>query len=159
MFGWGRKGVMMQAVRAGVVFIAIAASPGWAAPPVAPAPAAPTSAPMSLPALKQLDPGLWQLDIDGRAPKLVCVAEPTSLVQVEHDQPNCSRFVIANEPKSATVHYSCQRAGWGRTTVRVETPESASIHTQGISRNAPFDYSVQARRVGACDGSGAAKRR
>ena len=114
---------------------------------------------MSLTALKQLEPGLWQLDIKGRAPKLSCVAETMALVQIEHDQPNCSRFVIANEAKSATVHYSCQRAGWGRTTVRVETPGSAMIQTQGISKNQPFDYSVQAKRVGACGAQAALKQR
>lgn len=120
------------------------------APSVAPTPTPVPSAPMSLTALKQLEAGLWQLDVKGRGPKQVCVSDPMTLIQVEHDQPGCSRFVIANEAKSATVHYSCQRAGWGRTTVRVETSRAATIHTQGIARNAPFDYAVQAKRVGGC---------
>jgi len=107
---------------------------------------------MPLAALRQLEPGLWQLAIKGRAPRTVCVGDVAGLMQVEHDQPGCSRFVIANEPRSATVHYSCQRAGWGRTTVRVESSTTAVIQTQGISRNQPFEYVVQARRVGACGG-------
>jgi hypothetical protein len=122
-------------------------------------PAGGTGAPMSLAALNQLETGLWQLDVRGRSPRQICVADPVSLVQIEHDQPGCSRFVIANGPKSSTVHYSCQRAGWGRTTVRVETPRTAVIQTQGISRNAPFDYTVEARRVGPCGAQSAARQR
>jgi len=80
------------------------------------------------------------------------VADGSDLIQVVHDQSGCSRFVVANEAKSATVHYSCQAAGWGRTTIRVETPRSAQVQTQGIAKNAPFDYTLVARRVGACGG-------
>lgn len=157
---------MAVAVRIVMVGMGLAASAAWGISTFAQAPATPAapsapaaSATMSLIALKQLEPGLWQLDIKGRAPKLSCVAETTALVQVEHDQPNCSRFVIANEPKSATVHYSCQRAGWGRTTVRVETSSAATIQTQGISKNQPFDYAVHAKRVGACGAQTALKER
>ena len=157
---------MMLAVRSAVSGMALAAFVAWGVSTLAQAPPAPTAPPatsasstMSLIALKELEPGLWQLDIKGRAPKLSCLGETTALIQIEHDQPNCSRFVIANEPKSATVHYSCQRAGWGRTTVRVETPASATIQTQGISKNQPFDYSVHARRIGACAAQAAQKPR
>ncbi|MBD3759200.1 MAG: hypothetical protein IE929_00440 [Rhizorhabdus sp.] len=132
------------------------------APVPAPAPApvpAPGTASMSLTALGQIETGLWQLDVYGKPPRQVCITDPVALVQVEHDQPGCSRFVIANEAKSSTVHYSCQRAGWGRTTVRVETPRAATIETQGIARNAPFDYSVQARRIGTCAAQTASKQR
>ena len=100
---------------------------------------------------------LWQLDVKGSSPKLMCVTDQIRLVQIEHDQPGCSRFVIANEPKSSTVHYSCQRAGWGRTTVRVQSPTLATIQTQGIAHNEPFDYSAQAHRVGVCTAQTAAK--
>jgi len=116
-------------------------------------------APMSLAALKQIEPGLWQLDVKGRARRLVCVSDAVNLVQIEHDQPGCSRFVIANEPRSSTVHYSCQRAGWGRTTIRVETGRLVTIQTQGISRNAPFDYSIEARRIGECATGATARQR
>ncbi len=154
---------MALAVRSAAAFMVVAASVVWVASTLAQAPLAPATAAavpaMSLTALKELEPGLWQLEIKGHAPRLSCIAETTALVQIEHDQPNCSRFVIANEAKSATVHYSCQRAGWGRTTVRVETPSSAAIRTQGISHNQPFDYSVQARRVGACGAQPVAKPR
>lgn len=143
------------------VCTALAASQAMAAQAPAPqsASAAEPRSAMSLAALKLLEPGLWQLEIKGRAARQICVADAMALVQVEHDQPGCSRFVIANEPRSSTVHYSCQRAGWGRTTVRVETASGAVIQTQGISRNAPFDYVVQARRIGACGVQAALKQR
>lgn len=144
--------------RFGVAVLAVGAVAAMAAPGPVPAPApvpgpAPGTAPMSLAALGQIEPGLWQLDVEGKAPRQVCVTDPMALVQIEHDQPGCSRFAIANEPKSATVHYSCQRAGWGRTTVRIETPRAVAIQTQGIARNAPFDYAVQAKKIGACGGA------
>lgn len=149
---------MASAWRCGVmVLMAGAAMPAAMADPVSPPGG--TSAPLSLTALKQLETGLWQLDVKGRAPRQMCVVDPVNLVQVEHDRPGCSRFVIANGPKISTVHYSCQGAGWGRTTVRVETPRTAVIQTQGIARNAPFDYIVEARRIGACAGQAVAHRR
>jgi hypothetical protein len=152
---------MALLVRTGLVSLALAAAQAFASPAVAPAPAPPAPAPQSLglTALKLLEPGLWELDAEGRPPRQSCIADATSLVQLEHEQPNCSRFVIDNQPKSATVHYSCQRAGWGRTTVRVESPTGAVIRTQGISRNQPFDYIVEAKRVGACGAVTAAKQR
>jgi len=140
--------------RATALLLTLATSQVMALPAAAPTPNSPPGGvpakPMSLTALNQLEVGLWQLDVQGRAPKLMCVTDPTALVQIEHAQPGCSRFTIANEPRSSTVHYSCQRAGWGRTTVRVDTPRAAAIRTQGISHNAPFDYLVEAHRVGSC---------
>jgi len=141
-----------------ILSLAVGASQGLAAPAPAPTPGAAAGSTLSLAALKMLEPGLWQLDVKGRAPHQSCVADMMALIQIEHDQPGCSRFVIANEPKNATVHYSCQRTGWGRTTVRVETSTAATIQTQGISRNQPFDYQVQARRIGACGSVTAAKK-
>ncbi len=151
------RAILVSAVAAGSQALAVPA-PAPVVPAAPPAGSAPVSV-MSLVALKTLEPGLWQLEVQGKAPRQMCVAEAAALVQVEHDQPGCSRFVISNEPKSATIHYSCQRAGWGRTTVRVETASAAVIHTQGISRNAPFDYSVQARRLGGCGAQAALKQR
>lgn len=154
---WGA--MMTLALRIVAASAALAASQTLAAPEPEPLAAASAPSVMSLAALKLLEPGLWQLDVKGRAPRQICVVDTTALVQIEHERPGCSRFVIANDPKVSTVHYSCQRAGWGRTTVRVETASGAVIQTQGISRNAPFDYSVQARRLGACSAPAAARQR
>ena len=147
----------MALVRRSILLLLISGTAQLAAAPL-PSSASAPSATMVLAALTQLETGLWQLDVKGRAPRQLCLSDPMALVQVEHEQTGCSRYVIANDPKSATIHYSCQRAGWGRTTVRVETARAATIQTQGIVRNAPFDYAVHAKRVGGCGGQVSAKR-
>lgn len=140
---------MRLILRAGAVFVLGMISTLLVAAQ-APTPAAPASTPLALTALDQLEPGQWQLDSKDHAPKLVCVADGSELIQVEHDQNGCSRFIVANDPKSSTVHYSCPGAGWGRTTIRVETARSAQVQTQGIVKNAPFDFTLAAKRIGAC---------
>lgn len=153
---------MSSMVRIAIVSVGLVASSLLSASllsaQTAPLASAPGSV-MSLAALKQVEAGLWQLDVKGRVSRQMCVADPMAFVQIEHDQPGCSRFVIANEAKLSTVHYSCQRSGWGRTTVRVESPRQASIQTQGIAGNAPFDYAVTARRIGDCNSQTAARQR
>lgn len=104
-----------------------------------------------------LQPGLWQIREEGAAPRNICVADAAALVQVRHAGSPCTRLVIANQPNSATVHYSCPGAGWGRTTLKAITPRSASIDTQGIADNAPFAFTADARRVGDCPSAGRAK--
>ena len=123
--------------------------------------AAPARAPSIL-ALAQLEPGQWQLieqasDAPSRMTKRVCLGDASALLQVQHPGAACSRYVIANEAKSATVHYTCPGAGHGRTTVRVETPRLIRIDTQGIADNAPFEFVLEGRRIGACP-AGAAGR-
>jgi hypothetical protein len=111
-----------------------------------------------LSALAQLEPGLWQLrDLDDAraAPQSICVADPSILMQVQHRNAPCSRLVIASDPKGATVHYTCPLSGFGRTSLRVETPRLARIDTQGIVDNAPFALRAEARRVGNCGATAA----
>lgn len=108
-----------------------------------------------LPALAQLQPGLWVIrDLDdSRAPtRSICLGDPNVLMQLEHRGAPCSRLVIESGPLAATVHYTCPATGFGRTTIRVETPRLAQIDTQGILRKAPFALRAEARRVGACTG-------
>jgi hypothetical protein len=103
-----------------------------------------------LSALAMLQPGLWQLRAEGEPNRNVCVGDPHALIQLRHKGGTCTRLVIANEKSSATIHYSCPGAGWGRTTLRVETPRLATIDTQGIADNAPFAFVAEARRIGEC---------
>jgi hypothetical protein len=101
-------------------------------------------------ALRPLETGLWQFDSPGRPPQLFCLTDPTILFQLAHNGPACRRFVIANAVGEATVHYSCGAAGWGRTTIRVETPRLAQISTQGIRQRRPFAFEGEARHIGDC---------
>ena len=103
-------------------------------------------------ALAQASPGLWELSgIPGAAgPSRRCIADTAGLAQIEHARQSCTRVVITDEPASAMIHYTCARGGFGQTRLTVLTPRSLRIETQGISGNAPFNYVVQARRVGSC---------
>ncbi len=114
------------------------------------APVAPASD--SLPALARLEMGEWAL-VSRDAPaasRRLCVANGRSLLQIEHSNVSCSRFVIASNPKEVTVHYTCPGKGHGRTTIRVESGRLAQIETQGIVSGAPFSADFEARRVGEC---------
>ena len=53
-------------------------------------------------------------------------------------------------PISTVIQYSCPGGGFGRSTLTMITPRSLRIETQGISDNLPFNYVLQARRVGDC---------
>ena len=109
-----------------------------------------------LTAIAKLEPGLWQLRVldTSEQPRSICVADPGMLMQVQHRNSPCARVVLSNDVKGATVHYTCPANGFGRTSVRVETPRLAKIDTQGIMGNAPFAYRAEARKVGACSGGG-----
>jgi hypothetical protein len=76
--------------------------------------------------------------------------DPVAVAAVQRRGRGATRFVIANDPRTATVSYSCRSGGSGQTTIRADRAGVVKIHTQGILRNEPFDYSVEARRVGAC---------
>jgi hypothetical protein len=115
-----------------------------------PAVAQPASEPLHLAALDQVEPGMWEINGSDTAPKSFCLFDRERLVQIAHEGPACTRFVIANDPRTATVSYSCRSGGSGQTTIRADRAGVVKIHTQGILRNEPFDYSVEARRVGAC---------
>ncbi|HEY9554216.1 DUF3617 domain-containing protein [Allosphingosinicella sp.] len=131
--GWGRAAIALGAV-------ALLTAPAL------------TQSGGKLAALARLEPGLWQLrdlDSDERYPP-ICVADPAILMQLQHRNSPCSRLVISGDARSATVHYTCPASGFGRTSLRVETPRLAQIDTQGISDNAPFAYRIEARRAGPC---------
>lgn len=103
-------------------------------------------------ALSSLESGLWDLrSTRGRdVGRTMCVTDPNVFLQLGHPGRSCSRFPIVNEPKNASVHYSCAGAGQGQTDLRVETPRLVQIETQGFLNQQPFSYSFEARRVGDC---------
>lgn len=102
----------------------------------------------------QTSGGLWELDRGSGVSRKVrqCIADPALLAQIEHRGASCTRTLVRDGPTSAEVHYRCDNGGFGRTTVSMLTPRSFRVETQGISRDAPFHYVVQARRVGNCLG-------
>jgi hypothetical protein len=96
------------------------------------------------------EPGLWEITRSGSQPLRLCVANAAVLTQFEHRNARCSRNVIRDNGSAATVHYDCPGGDFGQSDVRLVTPRSLSIQTQGISANAPFKYTLTARRIGDC---------
>jgi hypothetical protein len=105
----------------------------------------------SLAMLTGLDDGKWEVrPRDGSAVRRLCVQSGLELIQLQHGQANCSRFVVEDDPKEVTVQYTCRGNGYGRTTIRRETASLVQIDSQGIAGGLPFQFSAEARRVGAC---------
>ncbi len=108
-----------------------------------------------LKALAGIERGAWQLrssDRDEPARNL-CIADPDVLIQLRHPGAQCRRLVLTDDPRVATVQYSCAGTGRGRTTITVETGRLFHIETQGLVGGAPFDVDYEARRIGACGAS------
>lgn len=127
--------------RAALLIAAIVASPVFAQPASAP----------TLIALSQIETGQWQLRArDASVDRSVCVSDPRALLQVRHGSAVCSRFIIANDARATTIHYTCPGAGHGQTTLRVETPRLIQIESQGIAEREPFSIRLEGRRVGNC---------
>jgi hypothetical protein len=105
-------------------------------------------------ALGVIQPGLWEMHSSGDPSqnRTLCVSNAQILFQLKHEAQSCSVFVIANNPRDATVHYSCGKSGNGRTTLRVENARLIQIESQGIINRAPFLFTGEGRRVGACVG-------
>jgi hypothetical protein len=113
--------------------------------------AAPAKAP-ALIVINAIEPGQWELRElgAGKSPRLICVANPDTLIQLRHAGATCARYVIDNQPQTMTVNYSCDGTGNGRTTITLQTPRQLRLQTQGIAQGAPFDVDYTARRVGDC---------
>ena len=103
-------------------------------------------------ALSSVSGGLWEISTSATNSKRLCIADPLALAQYEHRSASCIRKVISDKPSETVVHYTCPGGGFGDTKMTVLTPRSMRVETQGISDNAPFNYVLQARRVGDCPG-------
>ena len=112
------------------------------------------------PPFAQTQPGQWEIEgaPGAKAPVKQCVADVASLARFEHRGKSCGAKVISSTTSSVLVDYSCGSAGFGRSQVDVITPRSLRIATQGISDQLPFNYVLQARRVGDCPEQSAALR-
>ena len=105
-----------------------------------------------LPTFAQEQAGIW--DVSGlpgvNSPVRQCIADVLALARFEHRSKPCTARVLKNAGGEASVEYSCGAAGFGHADLQVITPRSIRIATQGISDGLPFNYVLQARRVGDC---------
>jgi hypothetical protein len=95
--------------------------------------------------------GSWNIAFDDGTSRKMCIEDVQPLLQLAHAGPACGRLVIEDKPDRATVHYTCPGAGWGRTSVLVETPRLVRINSQGIASRMPFAFDAEARRIGPCE--------
>ena len=105
----------------------------------------------SLSMLTGLSKGEWTIKHrDGSADRKICVKTGQELIQMRHDDPDCSRFVVEDGLSKVTVQYTCPGNGYGRTNIRKETEGLVQIESQGISSGLPFEFAAEGRRTGAC---------
>jgi len=100
--------------------------------------------------LSTAEPGQWEISRSGGPAVQLCLARIENLAQFEHRDESCARDVIRDGSSSATISYTCKSGGFGESVVTLLTPRSLRVKTQGISANAPFNYTFQARRLGNC---------
>ena len=103
-------------------------------------------------ALAQAAAGLWEIEglPGGKPPIQQCISNVAVLAQFEHRGRHCTRNLISDSPGSSVIQYSCGPADFGRSQIDVITPRSLRISTQGISESLPFNYVLEARRLGEC---------
>ena len=96
--------------------------------------------------------GLWEVgrSADGKGAERLCLADPSVLAQWEHRTARCTRVVISDVGTRAKFHYTCANGGFGDSEIRLLTPRTLRVNTQGISDHYPFGYTLHARRVGDC---------
>ena len=103
-------------------------------------------------ALRTTSPGLWEISGLPNAGTAVrqCVANTALLARVEHSGLACKQVVISDTATTTVIDYTCTNGGFGHSKLTLLTPRSLRIETQGISANYPFNYVIQARRIGDC---------
>lgn len=105
----------------------------------------------SLAMLGTLADGQWEVrNRDSGETRRLCVRSGQELIQLQHGGGSCSRFVVEDGASAVTVQYTCRGNGYGRTNIRRESPALVQIDSQGIADGLPFEFSAEARRVGAC---------
>ncbi len=113
--------------------------------------AVPAMAQTALAMLDSLGRGSWDVRYrDGEASRRICLRNGRELIQLQHKESGCNRFVVEDGDSEVTVQYTCRGNGYGRTHIRKETGTLVQIESQGIADGRPFQFSAEARRVGAC---------
>lgn len=101
--------------------------------------------------LGSLAKGEWTIRQRGGAPeRKICVKSGAELIQLMHRDSGCSQFVVEDGAARVTVQYTCPGNGYGRTSIRRETPALVQLESQGIEGKMPFQLTAEARRTGTC---------
>ena len=104
--------------------------------------------------LDQLEVGRWELrERTASQSQRQCLPSGRRLIQLRHPGAHCDMFVVEDGSTQVVVQYTCQGHGYGRTRVRRETNRLVQIDSQGLADGLPFEFSVEARRIGDCTGT------
>lgn len=124
--------------------IGLATAAGFAAPAVGER--------SGLAMLDQIEPGRWEIKLRDGSQRAYprCVDSGRELIQLRHESLPCERQIVEDGRDAVTVQYTCRGRGYGRTSIRRETPRLVQIQTQGIAEGLPFEFAAEARRVGNC---------
>jgi hypothetical protein len=103
-------------------------------------------------ALAKLEHGRWMVRSASQAAlqRAVCLGDPALLFQIEHGATGCTQRLVQADSRGGTVEYVCAGRGFGHTSIRVETPTTATIETQGFVDGRPFSYRATARKLSVC---------
>lgn len=100
--------------------------------------------------LDSLNRGAWELRLRGGDSQRICVRNGRELIQVQHEQRSCERYVVNDDAGEVTVQYTCPGDGYGRTTIRKEGSGLVQIRSQGTQNGTPFNLTGEARYRGPC---------
>lgn len=101
--------------------------------------------------LASLTKGEWTIKYrDGSPDRKICLRSGQELIQLRHRESGCNRFVVEDAASKVTVQYTCSGNGYGRTSIRRETPALVQLESQGIEGGLPFQFVAEARRTGTC---------
>lgn len=101
--------------------------------------------------LGTLAKGEWTIKYrDGSPDRKICLRSGQELIQLRHKESGCNRFVVEDGATRVTVQYTCPGNGYGRTSIRRETPTLVQLESQGIQAGLPFQLVAEARRTGTC---------
>jgi hypothetical protein len=101
--------------------------------------------------LGTLAKGTWTIKFrDGSPERKICLRTGHELIQLRHKESGCNHFVIEDASSRVTVQYTCPGNGYGRTSIRRETPVLVQLESQGIEGGLPFQFKAEARRTGSC---------
>lgn len=96
--------------------------------------------------LDSLTKGAWTLRIrDSGAQQRICLRDGRELIQLQHRQAGCSRFVVTDAADQVVVQYTCRGNGYGRTSIRKESGGLVQVQTQGIHEGTPFSWTAEGR--------------
>ncbi len=101
--------------------------------------------------LGTLAKGAWMIKYrDGSPDRKICLRTGQELIQLRHRESGCNQFVVEDGATKVTVQYTCPGNGYGRTSIRRETPALVQLESQGIEGGLPFQLVAEARRTGPC---------